>query len=190
MAPQDYKVINTHAHEISVWKILSIIIHVRAPNLQGMNGDVQSDLSTLELNNEELLEYIYSRTLILQKEIILYGETAYHIRPILQYMKVLQNSDKLKEIIAPNMTDLITFLDKNVKLDIYTGGDIFELYCYLEIIGSPTNLTASVRLSHRLVPSSSIKNDIETLQPVIAALCIRQNTICEWCGIIGHKSDS
>ena len=57
MATQAYKVIRTHAHEISGWKkILSIILHSHAPNIGGMNGDIQSDLATLELKNGEQLE--------------------------------------------------------------------------------------------------------------------------------------
>ena len=46
------------------------------------------------------------------------------------------------------MTDLITFPEKNGKLAIYTGGDIHGIYCYLEIIGSPTTLTSSGKSSH------------------------------------------
>ena len=58
-------------------------------------------------------------------------------------MKALPKSDKLKQCIAPNMTDLITFLDNNGKLSIYIGRNIHGLYHYLEIIGSPTTLTTS-----------------------------------------------
>ena len=56
MAPQAYTVASTHAHEISGWTILSIIIHLRAPHLGGMNGDVQSDLATLASKNGKQLE--------------------------------------------------------------------------------------------------------------------------------------
>ena len=51
MVPKDYKVVNTHAHEISVWTIISILLHSRALHLEGMNGDVQSDLATLASKN-------------------------------------------------------------------------------------------------------------------------------------------
>ena len=51
MEPQDYKVVNIHAQEISGWKFLSRLIHGNTPNTGGMNYDVQSDLPTLELNN-------------------------------------------------------------------------------------------------------------------------------------------
>ena len=51
MEHQAYIVVNYHDHEISVWKILSRIIHARAYNPGGMNGDLQSDISTLESNN-------------------------------------------------------------------------------------------------------------------------------------------
>ena len=56
MAPQAYKVVSTHAHEISVWTILSRLIHSRAPHLGGMNGDVKYDLATLAFKNGEQLE--------------------------------------------------------------------------------------------------------------------------------------
>ena len=88
------------------------------------------------------------------------------------------------------MTYLITFIDKNGKSDVYDGGDIHGIYRYLEIIGAPTTLTTSGHRSHHFGPSSSRKNDATTLQPVIAALRMRQKSICECCGIIGHKYDS
>ena len=56
-------------------------------------------------------------------------------------MKALSKSDKLKGFIAPNMADLITFLDNNVKYAVYIGGNTNGIYCYLEIIGAPTTLT-------------------------------------------------
>ena len=56
MEPQAYKVVNTHDHEISVWTILSRIIHVRAPHIVGMNDDVQYELATVVLKNREQLE--------------------------------------------------------------------------------------------------------------------------------------
>ena len=40
MATQAYKVVSTHAHEISGWTIISILLHSRAPHLGRMNGDV------------------------------------------------------------------------------------------------------------------------------------------------------
>ena len=88
-------------------------------------------------------------------------------------MKLLSNRDKLKAFIASNVTDLITLLDKNVKLDIYVGLNIHGLYCYLEIIGDTTNLTYSGWRSQLFVKSSSVKNDIEFLHPVISDLRIR-----------------
>ena len=86
-----------------------------------MNGDVQSDLVTLELNNGEKKEYLHSRIIRLQQEIILSGETVSPTIIILQYMKALSNSNKLKEFIAPKMTDIIKFLENNGKSDVYTG---------------------------------------------------------------------
>ena len=57
MAPLAYKVVGTHAHEISGWTIISIPIYSRAPRLGGINSGVQSDLSTLLFKNGEQLEY-------------------------------------------------------------------------------------------------------------------------------------
>ena len=88
------------------------------------------------------------------------------------------------------MTDLITFLDKNVKSDVYKRGDIHIIYRYQEMSGVPTTLTTSGQHSHHLRPSSSINNDEETPQPVIAALRMRQKSMCEFCGRIGHKADA
>ena len=51
MTPQAYKVVRTNAHEMLGWKILSRLIHECAPNIGGVNGDVQYNLATLEFNN-------------------------------------------------------------------------------------------------------------------------------------------
>ena len=51
MAPQAYKVVSTNDNEISGWTILSRLLHSLAPNLGGMNGNVKSDLATLEFKN-------------------------------------------------------------------------------------------------------------------------------------------
>ena len=67
---------------------------------------------------------------------MLSGENVSPTRLILQYTKELSKSDKLKALIAPNMTDLITFLDNNGKSTVYTGGDIHGIYSYLDMIGS------------------------------------------------------
>ena len=58
------------------------------------------------------------------------------------------------------------------------------------MIEAPTTLTTSGQRSHSLRPSSSINNDTLSLQTVIAALCTIQKSICECCGIIGHKADA
>ena len=76
-----------------------------APHLVGMNNDVWSDLATLAFNDREQLEYFHSIILILQQEIILYGETLSPKRIIFQYMKALSNSDKIKSFVAPNMNN-------------------------------------------------------------------------------------
>ena len=121
---------------------------------------------------------------------MLTGEIVSPTRLLFQYMKALTKSEKLKAFIAPKMTDLITFLDKNGKSNIYEGRDIHVIYRYLEMIGDPTTLTTSGHRSHNFGPSSSSNNDATTLQPIIAALRMRQKRICECCGIIGQKSDA
>ena len=155
-----------------------------------MNGDIQSDLSTLAFKNGEQLKAFHSRILRLQQEIMLSGEVVSHTRFLLQYTKSLKNSEKLRAIIASKMTDLITFLDNNRKYAVYTGGDIHDIYRYIEIIGAPTTLTTSVQRSHHFGLSSSSNNDAETLQLFIASLHMRQKSICECCGRIEHKVDS
>ena len=81
-----------------------------------MNGDAQSDLSTLEFNNGEQLEDFHIIILILQQEITLSGETVSTTRLLLQYMKALSKSDKLKSFIATKMTYLIALLENNGNL--------------------------------------------------------------------------
>ena len=117
-----------------------------------MNGDVQSDLSTLAFNNGEQLEGFHGRIIIIQQEIMLSGETLSPIRLLFQYMKAFPKSDKFKAFIAPNMTDLIILIDNNGKYDVYKGGDIHGIYWYLEMIGDPTTLTTSVQRSHHFSP--------------------------------------
>ena len=131
MAPQACKVINTHAHGFSRWAILSILLHVRAPQIGGVNGYVQSDIATLSFNNGEKIKYFYGRILRIQQEIILSGETFYLRRFIFEYMKALSKIYKLKAFITPKMTYIITFLDNNGKPAVYTGGNVHRLYCYL-----------------------------------------------------------
>ena len=95
MSPQAYKVVNTDAHEISGWKILSRLLHSRALHLGGTNGDVQSCIYTLAFNNGEQLEYFHSLIIRLQQEIKLSGETVSSTRLICNYMKALSNSNKI-----------------------------------------------------------------------------------------------
>ena len=73
MAPQAWKVFITHAHEISGWTILYIRLHSHAPHLGGVNGDTQSDLSTLAFNKGEQPEDFQIRILKLQQEIMISG---------------------------------------------------------------------------------------------------------------------
>ena len=105
-------------------------------------------------------------------------------------MKSLSKSDKFRSFIAPKMTDLIAFLDSNIKSAVYTGGDIHGIYCYLDMIGGPTTLTNSGQFSHHFSPSYSTNNDKSYIQPVIADLRMRQKSICKLCGISGNKSDA
>ena len=79
MKPHAYKVVINHSHEISGRIILSRLLHSRAPHLGMMNGDVQSDLSTLAFKNGEQLEYFHSKILRLQQEITISGETVYNL---------------------------------------------------------------------------------------------------------------
>ena len=67
MAPQACKVVRTCDHEISGWTILSMLLHSCAPHIGGMNGDVQSDLSTLAFKNGEQLEDFHISILRLQQ---------------------------------------------------------------------------------------------------------------------------
>ena len=113
-----------------------------------MNVDFQSDLATLEFNNREQLEDFHNIIIRLQQEIILSVETISSTRLLLQYMKALSNSDKLKSSISPKMTDIMTFLDRNEKSAVYTGGNIHGIYSCLEIIGYPITLTTSGQIPH------------------------------------------
>ena len=190
MATQAYKMFGTHAHEISRWTILSRLIHSRAPHLGGINGGVQYDIATLAFNNGEQLEYFHSRIIRLQQEIILSGEIVSPTRLLFQYMKALKKSEKIRVFIAPKMTYLITFLDRNGKSAVYTGLYIHVIYRNIQMIGYPTTLTTSGKRSHRFSPSSLRNNYAETLQPVIADIHMRQKIICKCCGRIGHKADA
>ena len=71
------------------------------------------------------------------------------------------------------MTDFTALLENNRGSDIYTGGNIHGLYCYLEIIGSPPTLITLVTALIILVNLSSTNNDTAILRPVIAYLRTR-----------------
>ena len=118
------------------------------------------------------------------------GEIVSPTRLLLQYMKALTKSEKLKSFTATKMTDLITFIYNKVKSAVYDGGDIHGIYRYLEMIGVPTTLTTSGHRPHHFGSSSSRNNDAATLQPVIEGLRMRQKRICECCVRIGHKADA
>ena len=158
MALQAYKVVRTHAHEISGWTILSRLIYSRAPHLGGINGDVQSDLATMAFKNGEQLEFFHSRIIIIQQGIILSGETVSPTRLLLNDTKEFSKSNKLKAFIALNMTYLITFLENNRKPAVYTRGNIHGIYRYLETIGATKPLITSGHSSHHFGPSYSTNN--------------------------------
>ena len=99
MPPQAYKIISTHAHEISGWTILSRLLHSHAPHLGGINSDVESDLATLAFNNGEQLEYFHSRILRLQQEIMLSGEIFSPTRLLIQYMKAFTKSENSNHLL-------------------------------------------------------------------------------------------
>ena len=73
MAPQSYKVVSTHAHKISGWKIFYRLLHSCAPNIGGVNGHVKYDLSTPAFKNVEQIEYFHVRIIRIQQEIMLSG---------------------------------------------------------------------------------------------------------------------
>ena len=50
------------------------------------------------------------------------------------------------------MTDLVTLLENNGKLAVYTGVNINVIYGYLEINGEPTALTTSGQRSNNVCP--------------------------------------
>ena len=75
---------------------------------------------------------------------MLSGEIFSPTRLLLQYMKALTKSEKLKAFMAPKMTDLITFIDTNKKYTEYNGGDIHGIYRYLEIIGAINGFSFSL----------------------------------------------
>ena len=138
-----------------------------------MNGDVQSYLATLTFKNGEQLEDFHSRIIRLQQEVMLSGEILSPTRIIFQYMKALTKSEKLRAFIAPKMTYLITFPDKNGKSAVFDRWDIHGIYRYIEMIGAPTTFTTPGQRSHYFSPSYYSNNYAATLQPVIAALRMR-----------------
>ena len=73
MALLAYKIVSTHAQEISGWTILFRLFHSRAPHIGGINGNVQSYIATLAFKNGEKLEDFNSRINRLQQEIIISG---------------------------------------------------------------------------------------------------------------------
>ena len=91
-----------------------------------MNDDVKYDLSTLKLKNGEQLEEFHGRILRLQQEIILSGEIVSPTRLLLQYMRELSKSDKVRDFIAPNITDIITLLKKTENLLYITDETLME----------------------------------------------------------------
>ena len=147
-------------------EIISRLLHEHTPNLGGMNGDVQSDLATLAFNNGEEPEYFHIRIIRLQKEINHSGENLYPTRLLYSTKRNITNRDKIKAFVVPKMIDTIKLLDNNKQ------GNIHGLYHYLETIQYPTNSTSSGQYYHHFGTSSSTNNNTETLQTVIAAICV------------------
>ena len=85
----------------------------------------------------------------------------------------LSESDKLKEFVAPKITDLITFLDHHSKIAICTGENIHDLYNYLDMIGYSTNLNYPVQHYHPFDTSYSTNNGTASIHTVIANICVR-----------------
>ena len=99
-----------------------------------MNDYVNSDLSTLALNNGEQLKDFHIRIIWIQQDINLSVETVYNKRLLFNYIKALSKCDKGKAFVSPKIADLKQFLDNNGKLAIYTGKKLHRIYCYIEII--------------------------------------------------------
>ena len=95
--------------------------------------------------------------------------------------------DVLKDFVAPKMTGFTALIEKHGKEVSYYASDINYIYSYLEMIGSPTNLTYSIW--HSQFFGLNTNTDTESLHPVIAALRVRQGIICECCVCPRHKSD-
>ena len=65
-----------------------------------MNGDVRSELATSEFKKGDQIEYFHGRILILQQDINIYVETVSDKIILLQYIKELSTSEKLKAFIT------------------------------------------------------------------------------------------
>ena len=104
-------------------------------------------------------------------------------------MEALSKRDKIKAPIATNIIYLITLLDNNGNLALYTGVNIHGIYHYLEMIGNPTTFNTLGYCSNHFGPSSYIKIDTKNIQPAIVSLSLKQRSICEFYGRIGNKSD-
>ena len=165
METQAYKVVNTYAHEISVWTILSILLHSHAPHLGGMNGGVKSDLTNLAFKNEEQLEcfslYNYHTSTGNYPIWKTFSPNIF----IFRYMKTFSKSDKIKAFIASIMSYLIRSLGNNRKLSVKTGGVINGLYRYLNISRSPTTLKLLKPQLHWPLKVSAITILFLNLQP-------------------------
>ena len=85
-------------------------------------------------------------------------------------MKPFSKRDKNEVFITTMMTDIIKFLYNNGKSAIYIGGNMHELY--LEMIGSPTQLTSSGQRSHYFDTSYYTKNDTSNIYTVIVVISI------------------
>ena len=76
-------------------------------------------------------------------------------RILLEYTKALFKCHGINNLIAPNMKYLITYVDKYDKEAFYYGSDIRNIYRYLGIIGSNTNLTYFSQNYHYFGPKTN-----------------------------------
>lgn len=109
-APQEYKVIIIHDHEVSGCNLISRIIHARSYHTRGINGDFKYDLSNLTFKQVKQLEEFHGSIISLHQEFFLSSETISPTRIIFHHMKALPNCDLIKNFIAPNIKYLIALI--------------------------------------------------------------------------------
>ena len=111
--------LHSHSYNIGMYNYFQTL-HAEDPHLVGMNVYVQSELATMSFKKGEELKDIDITIFRLQQEISLSRETYFPKRILVQYMNALSKIYQIKLFLAPTTTELITFLDNNEKLDVYT----------------------------------------------------------------------